>query len=472
MLVSLMVMGVCTMGVTAWVAIINGRTGYTESLEEAMNRRVSIENSRALAEEYMYVVAANLGAGDAVTATVDGGDTAKVQISGWSGGAFASVIQPGGINRSGMANGHLFQDSSYTGYVRYYDIELGNGDHQITRSFQLRSRAPMLAGDLVTLHDPTLTPAGSFNTSVRLTGNVHVYGRTVFWRPDLLDHDAMGRFRSREYALMSGAYGDIPIQNLPEGSVGEDRIRASNFPATPITAGPAGGGLGFDGKMSSVKNESSTLNSLYDRLVDRSDPANPVVNAIEANGLTASNNRGVVSNGGGTISIDLNNEFLSDVLIQNDTSRIILNGQSMVDDAPFIEAGNRSAILILIIQDDDSERNLDRIELTNRNSRRVVVAIKKTVDSFWDNSALRTRFRWMDSGDDPSWRLVAIGENSEILFEQEENGSATIYGGVRTDRGFYSDDSSSKNFFIYPESDPKLLERLLDRNVWLESYAN
>ena len=66
----------------------------------------------------------------------------------------------------------------------------------------------------------------------------------------------------------------------------------------------------------------------------------------------------------------------------------------------------------------------------------------------------------------------SIGENVEIRYQQAQNGSATIYGGVRTDRGFYSHNSNNKQFFIHREEDGKLLERLLDRNVWLESYTN
>lgn len=463
MLVSLMIMGVATMGIAAWISIINGRTTYTETMEDAMKRRVAHENSRALAEEYMYLVAANEDDGVAVTATIDSGDTAKVQISGWTGGAFESVIQPGGVNRSGMANGHKFLDRNYVGYVRYYDVALGNGDHEVTRSFQLRSRSPIFYGDLVTLNRPTITPGDPSDPDIRFRGNVHVHGRTVLWRPDMIDIRSDTKFRSKEYVRMSENFIDYPIKNLPAGSGGEDRIRASNFPFSPITAGPADGGLGFDGKLSTVENTTSSLNSLVDRLGTA-----PIV----ADGMTASSNRGVVSNGSGTISIDLNDEFLTNVLIQNDTSRIILNGQGITDATAYAEAGDRAAILIVIIQDPSTSRNLDQIQLTNRNNRRVVVAVKKTIGPADNSSWLRTEFRFMNADQNPAWRLIAVGENTEIRMTHQQNGSVTVYGGVRTDRGFYCSNSGSKEIFLRREDDPKLLERLIDRNVWLESYAN
>lgn len=58
LLVSLMVMAVTTLGVASWLAIINGRTTYTEAIEDGMRRRVALENSRSIAEEYLYRVAA------------------------------------------------------------------------------------------------------------------------------------------------------------------------------------------------------------------------------------------------------------------------------------------------------------------------------------------------------------------------------------------------------------------------------
>ncbi len=72
----------------------------------------------------------------------------------------------------------------------------------------------------------------------------------------------------------------------------------------------------------------------------------------------------------------------------------------------------------------------------------------------------------------PTWRLIAIAENTEIRFQHDsDNSHVTIYGGIRTDRGFYSDNVDTKSFTIERETNPEsTLTALLDRNVWLESY--
>ena len=48
----------------------------------------------------------------------------------------------------------------------------------------------------------------------------------------------------------------------------------------------------------------------------------------------------------------------------------------------------------------------------------------------------------------------------------------TMYGGIRTDRAFVWSTDGTKILDIYPEDDPKLLERLVGRTGWIESYAN
>jgi len=445
MLVALMVMSVVTVGVAAWITIINGRTMYTEAVETGMLRRVAHENSKALAEEYMYQKIATEGSGAATTATLDSGASGKFVVPASTGNPFDSVVQPGGINRFGLSDGQ--------GYAKYLDADLGDSTDTVSRSFQLRSRSPIFSGDLVTLHRPTLTVGTS-----SFRGNIRVNGRTVIWRPDYLNQgNSSNRFRSKEYTVMSSNYGGMTIKDLSG-----DRIRPSNYPFTPVTTGKtAGGSLGFDGQLSTVNNTTSTYNSMYHNL-----GATP----IQATGSAVSSNRGVVSNGNGIISIDLNDPDLTNVLLTNDSYRVILNGQSNTSD--FNDAGNRPAILIVILQDATSTRNLSQIRLTHENNRRVVVAIKKEIAAGDSLNLLRASFRFMDPDITPTWRLVAIGENTDMLFAQDGNGTVTMVGGVRCDRRFTYHNSSNKQLRIERETDPKLLERLVDRNVWLESYAN
>ena len=73
----------------------------------------------------------------------------------------------------------------------------------------------------------------------------------------------------------------------------------------------------------------------------------------------------------------------------------------------------------------------------------------------------------------PTWRLVTIAENNEIRFQHNTNNSqVTIYGGVHTDRGFYSHNGVNRRFILEREHEPFGMESLglIDRNIWVESY--
>ena len=171
LLVSLMVMVATTVGVASWLAIINGRTAYTEALEDGMRRRVALENSRSIAEEYLYRVAATSDAAPAASFPVnpdaipdpnppfdaDQPDIVEqVQIAANGAGALeqTSVDPISRVNRLGMAEG-------VDCYQTFYNIALGKGDNQLIRRFELRGRSPILYGDLVTIHRPTLTPGNT-----------------------------------------------------------------------------------------------------------------------------------------------------------------------------------------------------------------------------------------------------------------------------------------------------------------------
>ena len=280
----------------------------------------------------------------------------------------------------------------------------------------------------------------------------------------MINYDSNSLYTSDEYVLKSDDYGDLPIFN----SLGE-RVRPSNFPFKPVSAGSTpGGSLGFDGQVSTVENASNPINTLFQRIGG----VGGSVGRVEANGDVVSSERGVVSNGSGSISIDLSESSLSKIYIYNNTRTITLNGQA--DDAAFNAAADLQPVVMVIIQDGSTSRDLDSIQLTHRNSRRLIVPIKTAIDAGQSASRLRTVFRWMDSSASPkpTWRLIAVGENTELRFQHDaDNSHVTIYGGVRTDRGFYSDNVETKSFTIERETSPgATLAGLLDRNVWLESY--
>ena len=91
----------------------------------------------------------------------------------------------------------------------------------------------------------------------------------------------------------------------------------------------------------------------------------------------------------------------------------------------------------------------------------------------------RCTFEWMNTEHNPpepfpTWRLITIGENTELRYiHDSSNSEVTIYGGLRTDRGLWGSSSLNRKFFIEPEPNPQsLIEGYLDRHVWIESYPS
>ncbi|MFT5856056.1 MAG: hypothetical protein ACI8XO_003308, partial [Verrucomicrobiales bacterium] len=131
-----------------------------------------------------------------------------------------------------------------------------------------------------------------------------------------------------------------------------------------------------------------------------------------------------------------------------------------------------TALVIVLEQEAGSGDNLATVELYGSNNRRLVVGAKKEIASDQSTSRLRLNIRWMDSLPSTSWRLILLGENTELKLQHKVSGSqVTIYGGLMSDRGIWCHNNSDRRFLLEPEPDAKDLPNLVPRNVWLESYS-
>ncbi|MFT4546743.1 MAG: hypothetical protein ACI9MB_000687 [Verrucomicrobiales bacterium] len=468
MLVALMLMAASTIGIAAWVSLVNARTIYSAATEDSMRRRVALENSRELAEEYLYRVGATHSSWDMNNPATDESSAAtpynpggandpnpafdpsqpdiveRVQIDSWLEAPLQTNFADGRANRFSYSNGKS--------YSKTFRIKLGTGENLIERDFFLRSRSPILSGDLLTLNRPTITP-GNF----RFGGNILVNGRTVLWRPDMIGQTPSDqRFRTKAYAVMSSLYGTHSIEDTSNAV-----LRPSNFPFKPVSSGQNASSLGFDGRSSLVVNETNDVNSLHLRYPN---------NDVTANGRTAIDQLGVTGTGSGTLTIDLSNAYLKKVHIKNDTTKVRLIGQTT--DADYLAAADLTALVIVLEQEAGSGDNLATVELYGSNNRRLVVGAKKEIASDQSTSRLRLNIRWMDSLPSTSWRLILLGENTELKLQHKVSGSqVTIYGGLMSDRGIWCHNNSDRRFLLEPEPDAKDLPNLVPRNVWLESYS-
>ena len=67
---------------------------------------------------------------------------------------------------------------------------------------------------------------------------------------------------------------------------------------------------------------------------------------------------------------------------------------------------------------------------------------------------------------------MLIAENCRLVAGNSPNGTVTLVGGIRTDSDFKWSNSISKILELRRETQAGVLESLMPRTAWIESYAN
>lgn len=86
LIIALLVSAMGAIGITAWVSVLNARSGQVNSIESAMTRRVIAENGRAAAKEYFYRNVVTKSSGAAYSEALPDGWGA-FSIEAWGAGA-------------------------------------------------------------------------------------------------------------------------------------------------------------------------------------------------------------------------------------------------------------------------------------------------------------------------------------------------------------------------------------------------
>ncbi len=452
-LMGLAIMAMATLGISAWVSLISARASYIEGMEVSANHRIAKMNAHATAAEYLYENFLTKSGTAGTTITLPGGQ-GTVTVPSSTLTPLASVTLPGGTVVTGMANGpgyHVLLPVSNTINVDH-DNDPGTAAiaSTYTRNYFLKSRAPQLAGDLMVMHKPTTT----WWVDNDLDGQLRIYGNTILWAAES-PHTADNRVRSERY-----------ITYTPATPNGADRIKnlgggwgpPTNYALMPTTGGDIGSGNGYYGGLNVIDPGPAAAWSMKNKLLSGS--------YISLSGdVNFDSGRGARSDGAGVIDITLGDIHLTNVLIGDHVHTINFRGQT--SDADFADAGLRGAIMVVAIQSSASTRDIGEINFYGRNNRRLALGVKRE-----DLNTDQIDLAFRNADENPSWRLVLTAENYRMREASTPNGTVTMYGGVRTDRDFRWDNSSSKILEIRRETDPKLLERLVPRTAWLESYAN
>lgn len=426
------------LAMTGWIMLLGSRAQYTEQHLHSVQRRIAESNVRGMTRQYLLekVIASSSGSG--VTFTPVTGDTAwgQTAVPSWSDAAMVSTAFPAGNNLISAASGFP--------YAATFASSIYDGKATIIYKAYVNSRSPLLAGDLLVTHSPF---SGS---SLAVSGALHVHGRAVIHAPSSPNSYA---FTTDDFAVPAGNSSF----SLNDG--GGAALGGSNFPLGPETAGPSGPDLGYGGNLSVIHNDDNPGNSLYAKLNGGG------FSSISVSGATSTNNRGVVSNGSGDVSITLDDDFMTNVVVTN-AATLTLVGQDTgleINDADLLPG-----IMILVIPPElvvPAEPflyDLTTVSFQDQNNRRLQLGIKKTT------SVAPVQFNFTSSLSDIDWRLMVTAESCPIVVNKTVGGTMDIFGGIRTNGSLTVATGTSAD--LKRETDPKLLNRLADRRAWVELY--
>ncbi|GEM_PF-1292471 len=236
-----------TIGVAAWFSLLDARSHQVEATFNALERRVALKNSRALAYQAIYTkhLHSNASLAADTVYTLPGGK-GKATVRAFS-------VVPLKSNTSGppSRNGATPGSSNTTAVA----LDLSDGVSETRWTFQLRNTHPALAGDLLTLHSP-VTPASK---APLVSGSLRVKGRAVFM--DAILADVSSGIKADEFILPNSIVGSTTFSTTADVAT-----LPLNYPLYLRTTGDIGGTAAYKGELEVVSFSANPQNSYEARM--------------------------------------------------------------------------------------------------------------------------------------------------------------------------------------------------------------
>ena len=448
----LMVMAFGTIGITAWVSILSARSEQVRNYEFQISHKISKLNTESIIKQSIYDNCLNSDKRTFKLYRVPNKNDVAI-VRGTNGSTFLSKVNPEKYLRIGQGNGGGFQSSVlasiFTKRRNSSNMNFGEGPNHFPRNYYLRSRSPILSGDILIMH----RPINSWNLKRNLFGNIYVDGNSVLWNPSKLNIGEKIKTKSYVIAGMRNGENVQPIKNLQD-----EFIAPLNFPIKAHTSGIDTEGSSYSGVLDVIDPKKSapwSVTNIVDELAN-----------VKVNGRAVYNRgRGVTSDGNGIIRVDLGSPFLTNVIIEGNVKELHFNGQS---EFVFSRADQLPAVVIIMNDSAGSFFNLNKIRFHGKNMRRLVVCVKKTIEL----ASYPVDYAFTDKSSKTIWRMILVAENVHLIATNDDisQGDFNLIGGISTDRSFEWSNDRGKRLVIKRESSSGFLEYLAPRTAWLESF--
>jgi hypothetical protein len=506
MAAALLLMLVSGLFLSAWVSLMSTRAAQVSYMEEAVQRRISVENSRQLA--WQCAVDKAFEVGGTLAPNQDGVLGANVgginTHTGWTNlNVYTSTAIPGVMdkvfpyNYTGMRpmlsylnTGHVKRPSSLTEVDDFNDYLF------------LKTYSPLLAGDLFICyrkpeHAPTELDIYANTTSHHAMWTVE--GRTVIRSPESLFAKSTASplqlpFRTRSLYIQShDTYNSRAVLGT---DISGNKLLPSNLPALPSTTGPVSTTAAerYEGYLNVIRNDLNPDNSLWhfmerEQTAGRSDYATIDVFTKSA---TATGPYWMEEQENPTypppkwpsgypprlrvLIIQLNDATLPHLRIHGVVDQIIFKGQTTA--AEFENAGLMSPVMFAITPMNSKGPSVRDIRFEKENNRRIVMGAQH-----WNHGDLD--ISWVGDpigGAQYNWRTVFINEYQTVMLNMPSNVTQTVrwIGGVMTNWTFKRRVAGGSNASrLTLAADASLttgtpstpaFATLLPRDGWLESF--
>lgn len=403
--VVLLTAGVFVLAAVMQLAATQGVSGEAEW--DALQRRVTLGNSRAMAHEYMLSrifrgrVPADAGAGSVSFSAASGGFTispaGSAQTNYWS--ALSTT------NTDVVLNINPFNLMERGGFYReVFTAQLSEGSGAVDWSFALRTRSPIAAGYSFVQHRPTENDLSSMAI------------------PPYIDMNGTGE----------QFYGYYGLPRIPLSSVTNTMTRVT------------GDTNGYQGYLDAP--EGASVYGLFNGVTYLPrEPTNQTPQTLQAVLDLSAEDPNVPSS---VLRCDIDSNtatYTRGTNVYNlPVKSVMLAGTEIYGRKP----------LHVVVR--ESNTNITGLVLSNDNSRLVYFYREKAA-----NDGVPFDVSSVNAG---SWRLGITMSRCNIQFDI---GNLEIVGGLRTD-GSINFQGGSANFV--PETDPGGLDFIADRMMWLEDY--
>ncbi len=436
-----------TLGLTAWVSLINARINAVDALDLTMDRRISIQNSKAAAKEKIYR--------DVVTETTP--PTVSPAVLGTGNWFRYEIPAPATWAQSPLASpttGLFNQFATSSGTLNTQDLDFVVSDKQgvsaETYTAQIRSRSSPLSGEIFALHTPTLSP-GETNL---VDGSLNIYGRSLIYTAE--PGGNMGTLTSIDYITPPLPTSTLALQS-PVDPTGP-AVFPSNYPFPPRTNNKYSGAEAYGGELNVIRpGVGNEENSLYQVVLSKG--------PVSVNGNTAHGpDRGVISDGSGTVTIQLDDGALEGAYIEN-AQWLFLQGQETPTD--YANAALLPPLYIVLNQRPTDLNDLRSVFMLGANNRLLILGVKKDPPGGGETGVV-----FWNSNSNPQWRLMLVVENTTTRLQNAFGGTVTLKGGIRTDRSIIQENLGGPGRVdVFAEAvDPLSLAGFDVRNAWIEMY--